>query len=689
MNEKDKKKIKILDCTLRDGSYSIDYQFTVEDTAVIVAGLQSAGFELIEIGHGLGLGASQKGLGVAAATDEEYLKAARQTLKKAKYGMFCIPGIAELKDIELAAKYRMDFIRIGTDVTDVEKSERFIKRAKELGMFVSANLMKSYAVPPKEFAKKASLSFQYGADCICVVDSAGGMLPEDVRSYVQVVKNETGALVGFHGHDNLCLAVCNSLEAIKAGASIVDASLRGMGRSAGNAQTAILVILLEKMGYQLGIDLYKTLDLGERVIKSMVGGEKGVDSISAILGAAQFHSSFMKIIDKFARIYQLDSRELITEVSKIDRVKVNEELVERVSQRLKPAKNRFKSMHFDFDVSSLIRNKSQMDIENQSRQIVQEMTVLSKKTGRQTIFTLARSADQNKKQTTFPFIRHNAAYIIGNAEIASDHDATGILKTIDGCCDYILIDYPLYKDLERELKDLKSIILPYNDTDAQLESVLKWIHLMTSGKKRLHILVTGDNYLAQKLIFQLTFYGHFVLNDHEFNNRDFYGLNRKRILKPTIENMKKAEVILGLTPFTVSIGNDIIKHVNRNAILMDAGPGSIDPKAIVLGMKKGLSIYRIDMRAGLFGEIETVLKTYYLQNTIMGRGKIAGVPIVSGGVIGQSGDIVVDSAKWPTRIIGVADGKGGLLRDFENNPRIQKRIKKVKVSLAKAIFQAV
>ena len=88
-----KPNVTILECTVRDGSYLIDYQFTAEDTAIIAASLEQAGFELIEIGHGLGLNASSCGKGVAAATDEEYLEAASRVLKKAKFGMFFIPGI--------------------------------------------------------------------------------------------------------------------------------------------------------------------------------------------------------------------------------------------------------------------------------------------------------------------------------------------------------------------------------------------------------------------------------------------------------------------------------------------------------------------------------------------------------------------------------------------------------------------
>jgi isopropylmalate/homocitrate/citramalate synthase len=70
--------------TLRDGSYLIDFQFTAEDTATIAAALEATGFHWIEVGHGLGLNASHAGKGLAAATDEEYMKAAAEALKRAK-----------------------------------------------------------------------------------------------------------------------------------------------------------------------------------------------------------------------------------------------------------------------------------------------------------------------------------------------------------------------------------------------------------------------------------------------------------------------------------------------------------------------------------------------------------------------------------------------------------------------------
>jgi hypothetical protein len=72
---------------------------------------------------------------------------------------------------------------------------------------------------------------------------------------------------------------------------------------------------------------------------------------------------------------------------------------------------------------------------------------------------------------------------------------------------------------------------------------------------------------------------------------------------------------------------------------------------------------RPDMRAALAAEIEAAEGTRRLVEDVMGRRTINGVPIVAGGVIGARGDVVVDSISRPTRVIGIADGRGAVLYD--------------------------
>ncbi len=257
----------ILEVTLRDGSYLIDFQFTAEDTATIAAALESIGFRWIEIGHGLGLNASQAGKGMAAATDEGYMEAAAQALQDAKWGMFFIPGIGREEDIRLAADYGMSFLRIGTNVTEAAQAQPYIALAKELGLIVSYNAMKSYAVSPPEFGAVVAQARNWGADIACLVDSAGSMDPDSVAAYLRAAKAESESPLGYHGHDNLSLAMANTLRAIEEGAVLVDSSLQGMGRSAGNAVTEVLVAILQRRGSMQHIDLKAAMDVGQGLIQ--------------------------------------------------------------------------------------------------------------------------------------------------------------------------------------------------------------------------------------------------------------------------------------------------------------------------------------------------------------------------------------------------------------------------------------
>lgn len=328
------KKPNILETTLRDGSYAINFSFTSSDTSIICKGLEDAGFEYIEIGHGVGLNASNTGNGQAVQTDEEYMIAAESVLKQAKYGMFCIPGIARLEDIDLAAKHNMRFIRIGTNATEVPESEEYVKRAKDYDMFVAANFMKSYALAPDKFVNMVKLSEKYGSDLIYIVDSAGGMFTDDIKRYYEAIRKVSDIPLGFHGHDNLGLAISNSIEAVNMGFEFVDSSLQGIGRSAGNASTEILVAALFKMGYELNIDFMEVLHIGQKYIQPLMttNGKKLLDIVA---GYSEFHSSYMHYIQKYSAKYCINPAILIIETCKIDKVHVNDELVDKVARRIK------------------------------------------------------------------------------------------------------------------------------------------------------------------------------------------------------------------------------------------------------------------------------------------------------------------------------------------------------------------
>jgi 4-hydroxy-2-oxovalerate aldolase len=324
---------RILDTTLRDGSYVINFQFTAADTQRIGSELESVGFDMIEVGHGVGLGASENGGGIAAETDIAYMEAAAEGIKKADWGMFCIPGIASVEHIDIAADHGMKFIRVGTDVTRAKDAQPFIERAKKHGMNVAANFMKSYVLEPSEFADYAKQAENYGADIVYVVDSAGGMLPKELEAYVKAVQDVSAVPIGYHGHNNLGLAVANSLVAMDNDVAIIDASLQGFGRSAGNTSTEQFLAAVERGGMETGFDIVEVMNISEKYIKPLIQ-KRGVDSLEVVSGLAQFHSSYMSTISKFASKYNVDPRRLIIEVCKEDMVAAPEDLVERKAKEL-------------------------------------------------------------------------------------------------------------------------------------------------------------------------------------------------------------------------------------------------------------------------------------------------------------------------------------------------------------------
>ena len=325
---------KVMDCTLRDGSYAIDFQFTAIETENIARSLDDAGFPYIEVGHGVGLGASEQGKNIAAATDIEYMQAAAVAVRHGKWGMFCIPGIANLDHLRIAADNGINFVRIGTDVSKVDSSAPFIALAKKLKIEVYANFMKSYVLSPLEFAHLAARSAEFGAEIIYLVDSAGGMLPNEVRRYIQTSHELVPNLpLGFHGHNNLGLAVANSLVCAEEGVAIIDISLQGFGRSAGNTPSEQFLSVLVRSGYAVDIDPVKVMHLGETLIRPRIE-RRGLCSLDMAAGLAQFHSSYMPAVLSAAKRHRIDPRLLIIELCRHDKVNAPKDLIDRIVTNL-------------------------------------------------------------------------------------------------------------------------------------------------------------------------------------------------------------------------------------------------------------------------------------------------------------------------------------------------------------------
>jgi len=293
------RKIVLTDCTLRDGSYQNDFGFTAEDTSALAGELDRAGFPEIEVGHGLGLLGATRFKRPAGASDEAYITAARAAVKKAKLGVFSIPGIATLESIVAAAKMGIDVIKIGVVADNPAPGEALVKVCHDNGVTPFVFFMQSSLVSPDELAAHSALAASWNVSVVYVVDSAGFMMPADVTSYVSKIRARAGVQVGFHGHNNLHLVMANVIAAIEAGADRIDCTLRGLGRSSGNPQSEALALVLHRIGYRTGVDAALAMAAADRHINSSIPGH-GNESVDMAVGFAGLHSRFLPDVERIA-----------------------------------------------------------------------------------------------------------------------------------------------------------------------------------------------------------------------------------------------------------------------------------------------------------------------------------------------------------------------------------------------------
>ncbi|MBI4126111.1 MAG: hypothetical protein HY465_01320 [Deltaproteobacteria bacterium] len=278
--------LQILDVTIRDGSFVINFQYTPEQVANIVGALDRSGIPYIEIAHGMGLGAAENVGAPAGATDLEYIRAARQKVRRAKLGAIAVPFHTTNEKNILQMLGLLDFVRIVAYADDVRPSLKMASLARRNGFDVFFQMIRSARVSPQRLLDQAKRVEGAGARVVYVVDTAGYYLPQDVARVVQLLKNKLSIQVGFHGHDNLNLGVANALAAVKAGVDFVDASLRGFGRGAGNTKLESLVVLLQRQGLLRHIKLDVLLDAAERYVDPLTPHDRGKGNADLLTAAS-------------------------------------------------------------------------------------------------------------------------------------------------------------------------------------------------------------------------------------------------------------------------------------------------------------------------------------------------------------------------------------------------------------------
>lgn len=322
--------IKVHDMSLRDGMHPKRHQITIEQMKSISQGLDEAGVPLIEVTHGDGLGGASVNYGFPAATDEEYLRAVIPGLKQAKVSALLLPGIGTVDHLRMAYDCGVSTIRVATHCTEADVSEQHISLGRKMEMDTVGFLMMAHMIPAEQLVEQALLMESYGANCLYITDSAGYMLPDDVKSRVALLREKAKpeTEIGFHGHHNLSMGVANSIAAVQAGARRIDAACGGLGAGAGNTPLEVFVAVCERMGIETGVDVFKISDVAEDLVTPIMDFQVRIDRNALTLGYAGVYSSFLLFAKRAEEKYGIPAREILIDLGKRKMVGGQEDMIE-------------------------------------------------------------------------------------------------------------------------------------------------------------------------------------------------------------------------------------------------------------------------------------------------------------------------------------------------------------------------
>ena len=305
--------IRMTDSALRDGSHAKGHQFTAEHVSAVVGALDAAGVPVIEVTHGDGLGGSSFNYGRALTDERVLMQIAVETAQRAKIAALMVPGIGTMDDMRACRDIGVSIVRIATHCTEADIAVQHFGLARELGFETVGFLMMAHKIPPDDLAKQARIMVDAGCQCPYVVDSAGAMILDDVSHRVAALVAEVGseAQVGFHGHDNLGIAVANSVLAVRAGAVQIDGSTRGFGAGAGNTRNEVFAAVCDRLGIRTGIDVLALIDAAEDVVRPVMDQECILDRLALIMGFAGVYSSFLRHAYRAAEHYDVRGADIL------------------------------------------------------------------------------------------------------------------------------------------------------------------------------------------------------------------------------------------------------------------------------------------------------------------------------------------------------------------------------------------
>nr|VFJ60522.1 MAG: 4-hydroxy 2-oxovalerate aldolase [Candidatus Kentron sp. DK] len=243
----------LLDCTLRDGGYYNNWDFEHGLVCDYLGAMKSTCIDFVEIGFRSLQNNSFKG--AYAYTTDEFVSSLpipeglRLGVMVNAAEVLCHPkGVAYSlgRLFHPVDKSPITFVRVATHFGDLDGAMRMVTVLKDMGYMVGINLMQISECSKEDLYRSAKLAEYYQPDVFYFADSLGHLLPHQIDSIVDSLRDIYSGAIGIHAHDNMGNALSNTLHAYEIGVGWLDGTVTGMGRGPGNAMTEYLAIELDK-----------------------------------------------------------------------------------------------------------------------------------------------------------------------------------------------------------------------------------------------------------------------------------------------------------------------------------------------------------------------------------------------------------------------------------------------------------
>lgn len=311
-------------------------------------------------------------------------------------------------------------------------------------------------------------------------------------------------------------------------------------------------------------------------------------------------------------------------------------------------------------------------------------------------FVISTTSKQTNKKIIFLPIRKTIYGVFGVATVYDLSIAKQIAKLVDGKIDFILVD------AERKLENIQNLtkvissitkktkVLTFKNNDLTANSADALIVNLLNNDYTKKISIIGMGNIGTKLALKLVERGFevFIASRNLDKTRKIaasLNLIKPKFCKSKIHplNTNKvathADLLVGFSSGNPTIDENIVQKMKNNSIIIDGGIGTINDNGIKKARMKKIKIFRLDIRPGFVSEVSLILETEDFLNYTMGKKNLKGIKIVAGGYYGNFGDVIVNNITKPTRVIGIADGHGDIVRDNLTKQMVMKlnRVKKI------------